>query len=75
MNPGFVAAYGALFNTGLFATLLDAFSAPVAGGQDDLSKRYAQTPLNLPDLGALSADGSRRALAVEFERLGAEIPC
>ena len=72
VSPGFVSAYGALFNTRLFATLLDAFSAPVAGGQYDLSKRYVDA-MNLPDLGLLFADGSRRAIVVELERLGTEI--
>ena len=45
ISPGFVAAYGALFNTGLFATLLDAFSAPVAGGQVPTSASDTSTPL------------------------------
>lgn len=72
VSPGFVAAYGALFNTRLFATLLDAFSAPVAGGQYDLSKRYVDA-INVPDLAALFADGSSRAVVMELERLGAEI--
>jgi hypothetical protein len=29
--------------------------------------------MNLPDLGLLFADGSRRAIVVELERLGTEI--
>lgn len=72
VSPGFVAAYGALFNSRLFAILLDAFSAPVAGGQYDLSKRYVDA-INLPDLGLLFADSSQRAIVVELERLGTDI--
>ncbi len=72
VSPGFVAAYGALFNTRLFATLLDAFSAPVAGGQYDLSKRYVDA-INLPDLGLLFADTTSKAVVFELERLGADI--
>ena len=72
VSHGFVQAYGALFNTHLFTHLLDAFSAPVAGGQYDLSKRYVD-PVNLPHLGRLFADSRRRAIVIELERLGADI--
>lgn len=71
VSPGFVAAYGALFNTGLFSTLLDAFSAPVAGGQYDLSRRYVDS-INLPDFGALAA-AANRDVVIGLERLGADI--
>lgn len=72
ISPGFVAAYGALFNSRLFATLLDAFSAPVAGGQYDLSKRYVDA-INLPDLGLLFADTTSKTVVLELERLGTDI--
>lgn len=72
VSPGFVRAYGALFNTRLFVALLEAYSAPVAGGQYDLSKRYVDR-VNLPDLGSLFADGRTRAVVLELERLGSDI--
>lgn len=72
VSGGFVQGYAALFNTRVFATLLDAYSAPVAGGQYDLSARYVDA-VNLPDLGALFDDSARRAVVVALERLGREV--
>ena len=72
ISRGFVQSYGALFNTHLFTKLLDAFSAPVAGGQYDLSKRYMDA-VNIPDLGHLFADSRKRMVVIELERLGANI--
>ncbi len=72
VSPGFVQAYGALFNTHIFAALLAAYSAPVAGGQYDLSKRYVDL-VNLPDLALLFADSSSKADVLELEKLGSNI--
>ena len=72
VSNGFVGAYAAMFNTRVFATLLDAYSTPVAGGQYDLSARYMNA-INLPDLGVLFDDSGRRSTVVALERLGSEI--
>jgi hypothetical protein len=72
VSGGFVRSYAALFNTRVFATLLDAYSAPVSGGQYDLSARYVHS-INLPDLGILSDDSALRAIVVVLERLGGKI--
>ena len=72
VSPGFIYSYTALFNSKLFAVLLEAFSYPMAGGQYDLSARYVDA-IHLPDLGAMYDDERRRSIVIALERLGADV--
>lgn len=72
VSPGLVGAYAALFNTRLFSRILEAYSAPVDGGQYDLSNRYVNA-IRLPDLGALLEDSRARRAVFALEGLGRDM--
>ena len=72
VSSGFVRGYAALFNSRLFALLLEAYSYPMAGGQYDLSARYVDA-MHLPDLGAMYEDEQRRSIVVTLEQLGEDM--